>query len=443
MTLTLSRVRLTGALFTLVVAVLVGARVHAVSVRTVLPILPSDAIFNDTVVHEIRLDINAKDWQTLRDNYLTNEYYPCDFRWNGQVVRNVGIRSRGQASRSATKPSLRVDFNRYTASQTLLDLKSVVLRNNSTDFSSMHERVAMLLYARMGLPAPRVAHARLYINNTYQGLYSIVESLDKSFLSRNFDQNDGYLYKYDRLPTDPPYYLDYLGPSASSYSPHPFNPETHEDNPKPQPIADLIRTVHDATDGSFRTAIAQYLDVSQFIRNIAVTVYMGDEDGFLGNWGMNNLRHLPAAELDGACDHPVGQERSHPFGANLFDLPQHQRRAGLAAQPPDGAFAGGCRLPESVSRLAGADGGLGERARLWRWPWLDGARGRAGKRADSRCGLGRSDEVVYKRPVHGGGRGHAEVRARARGLRPIGNRRRSLIGTDARNPGRARSCDRG
>jgi spore coat protein CotH len=289
MTLTFSRVRLAGALFTLVVAVLVGVRVNAVSVRTVLPTLPSDAIFNDTVVHEIRLDINARDWQTLRDNYLSNEYYPCDFRWNGQVVRNVGIRSRGQASRSATKPSLRVDFNRYTANQTLLDLKSVVLRNNSTDFSNMHERVSMLLYARMGLPAPRVAHARLYINNSYQGLYSIVESLDKSFLSRNFDQNDGYLYKYDRLPTDPPYYLEYLGPSASAYSPHPFNPETHEDNPKPQPIADLIRTVHDASDGSFRSAISQYLDVNEFIRNVAVTVYMGDEDGFLGNWGMNNF----------------------------------------------------------------------------------------------------------------------------------------------------------
>ena len=79
-----------------------------------LPTLPSDALFNDAVLHEIRLEINSRDWQTLKDNYLTNEYYPCDFRWNGQVVRNVGIRSRGQASRSATKPSLRVDFNRYT-----------------------------------------------------------------------------------------------------------------------------------------------------------------------------------------------------------------------------------------------------------------------------------------------------------------------------------------
>ena len=291
MSFRLSRVRLIGTALTLVLGAGAAGPVHAVSVagvRTVLPTLPSGALFNDSVLHEIRLDINARDWQTLRDNYLTNEYYPCDFRWNGQVVRNVGIRSRGQASRNATKPSLRVDFNRYTANQTLLDLRSVVLRNNATDYSSMHERIAMQLYARMGLPAPRVAHTKLYINNTYQGLYSIVESLDKSFLSRNFDENEGYLYKYDRLPTDAPYYLDYLGPSASLYSPHPFNPETHEDSPKPQPIADLIRTVHDASDGSFRSAVSQYLDLNLFIRNMAVTVYMGDEDGFLGNWGMNN-----------------------------------------------------------------------------------------------------------------------------------------------------------
>ena len=230
MTSALLRVRIVAGVLALALATGVVARVRAISVpraQGVLPTLPSDALFNDTIVHEIRLDINAKDWQTLKDNYLTNDYYPCDFRWNGMAVRNVGIRSRGQASRSATKPSLRVDFNRYTASQTLLDLKSVVLRNNATDFSSMHERISMQLYARMGLAAPRVAHTRLYVNNNYQGLYSIVESLDKSFLLRNYDENEGYLYKYDRLPTDMPYYLDYLGPAASLYSPHPFDPETH------------------------------------------------------------------------------------------------------------------------------------------------------------------------------------------------------------------------
>ncbi len=40
----------------------------------------ADAFFDDSVLQEIRLTINSKDWQTLKDNYLSNEYYPCDFR---------------------------------------------------------------------------------------------------------------------------------------------------------------------------------------------------------------------------------------------------------------------------------------------------------------------------------------------------------------------------
>jgi spore coat protein H len=296
-----------------------------------LPALPSDALFNDTILHEVRLDINSKDWQTLKDNYLTNAYYPCDFKWGGQVVRNVGIRSRGNASRSGNKPSLRVDFNRYTANQTLLDLKSVVLRNNSTDDSSMHERISMLLFTRMGQPAPRVAHTRLYVNNIYAGLYTIVESLDKSFLSRNFDENDGYLYKYDRNAGDAPYYLQYLGPNPDLYVPHPFSPETHETDPQPQPLVDLIRTVAEASDANFRTAIARYLDLTKFIRHVAVVVYMGDDDGFVGNWGMNNfdiyqMQHttahvlIPWDKSESMHDGPA-----YSIFHNIDDVPEAQR----------------------------------------------------------------------------------------------------------------------
>ena len=256
---------------------------------TQIPALPSDAFFDDTILHDVRLDINSKDWQTLKENYLTNAYYPSDLKWGGQVVRNVGIRSRGNASRSGVKPSLKVDLDHYTANQTFLGLKSFVLRNNSTDYSSLHERLSMQLFTRLGQPAPRVAHTRLYVNNAYAGLYSIVESIDKAFLTRNFDENGGYLYKFDRNEGDAPYYFQYFGPNPDLYVPHPFAPETHENDPKPQPLVDLIRTVAEASDANFRSAIAQYLDLTKFIRHVAGVVYMADEDGFLGNWGMNNF----------------------------------------------------------------------------------------------------------------------------------------------------------
>ena len=50
--------------------------------------------------------MNEADWDKLKAAFQENTYYPADVTWNGQTVRNVGIRSRGLGSRSATKPGL-------------------------------------------------------------------------------------------------------------------------------------------------------------------------------------------------------------------------------------------------------------------------------------------------------------------------------------------------
>ena len=72
----------------------------------------SDDLFNPEVLQRIELWLNSTDWSKLKAAFQENTYYPADVTWNGQIVRNVGIRSRGLGSRSATKPGLRVDFDR-------------------------------------------------------------------------------------------------------------------------------------------------------------------------------------------------------------------------------------------------------------------------------------------------------------------------------------------
>ncbi len=249
----------------------------------------ADAFFDDNTLHDIRLSINAKDWQTLKDNYLDNTYYPTDFRWRDEVVRSAGIRSRGTGSRSGIKPGLRVDFDRYTSGQKFLGLKSFVLRNNTQDASSMHERVSMLLFRRLSLPAPREAHTRLYVNDVYAGLFTIVESIDKDFLERNFGEDSGYLYKYDYPVDGTPYYFTDKGSDPSQYVPLPFKPETHESDSKPEFIAQLIQTVNQADSTMFQTAVGEYLNLQKFLRHVAVEVFVGDYDGFIGNYGINNF----------------------------------------------------------------------------------------------------------------------------------------------------------
>jgi spore coat protein CotH len=251
---------------------------------------PADTFFDDSVVHDVYLRISSRDWQSLKVHYLDNDYYTCDFQWRDRTLRNIAIRSRGTGSRSGIKPGLRVDFDRNTTGQTFLGLKSFILRNNTQDPSNMHERIAMQFFRRMGLPAPREAHTRLYVNDVYVGMYTIVESVDKTFLRKNFDEDNGDLYKYDYNTDDKPYYLEYRGSDPALYVPHPFKPETNESHPRSEIVADMIRTINQDSDTIFKQTIAPYLgDLKKFIKHIAVEMFLADNDGFNGNYGTNNF----------------------------------------------------------------------------------------------------------------------------------------------------------
>lgn len=251
---------------------------------------PTAGFFNDDVVQEVWLSLNSKDWSALKANFGSNTFYPCQLTWQGITVKNVGIRSRGNGSRSGTKPGLRVDIDHYAPGQRFLTvLKSFVLRNNTQDPSNMHERLAMKLFGEMGFKVPREAFARLYINNTFSGLYTIVEAIDKPFLTRTMGENDGYLYEYDYDAGDEPYHLEYRGSDPGLYSPKPFKPSTHEKDPDAKPIEAMIKIIAETPDGDFQRKMNDYLDMTAFMQYVAVENFLGETDGMNGDWAINNF----------------------------------------------------------------------------------------------------------------------------------------------------------
>jgi hypothetical protein len=255
---------------------------------------PADAFFNDSVVHEIRLSVNTKDLALLKEHWQDKTYYPADFRWNNQVVRNVGIRSRGQGSRRPNKLSLRVDMNRYTDGQTFLGLRSFILRNTSQDPSYMRERLAMFFFRRLGIPAVREAHARVFINNQYTGLFTIVESPDTDYLRKNLSENTGRLYEYhfDNETVNAgasPFVFQFLGSDPKLYVPLPFQPQTFEDDPQGDVIARWTQAVSDVGNPDWRTNVSSFVDLPLFIRHLAIENFLAEEDGLTGDYGPNNF----------------------------------------------------------------------------------------------------------------------------------------------------------
>jgi len=254
----------------------------------------ADELFASQTLQRVDLFLHSSDWSKLKSDFQANTYYPADLTLNGQTARNAGIRSRGRGSRSGTKPGLRVDFDRYTGGQVFLGLKSFVLDNLTQDPSGIHETVATAFYARLGIPAPREIHTRLYVNNVYEGLYVIVEAVDKDLLARVFGsigddvQNDGYLYEF-KYQDD--WRFSNLGTSLDPYKIR-FEATTHEtksDEEKYRPIEALIRLTNDTPADRIGSAIGEILDIPAFIRYLAAQTFLGDTDGFLGNWGINNF----------------------------------------------------------------------------------------------------------------------------------------------------------
>jgi hypothetical protein len=244
-------------------------------------------IFDASVLHEARLDLDRSAWQALRDNYLDNQYYAANLTIDGVGVAQVGIRSRGEGSRSEEKPGLKVDFNKYVASQEYYGYKTLVIDNLTTDASMLRERLSFLVFEAMGIAAPRNAFARLTVNGEYWGLFALVEPVSKPFLKSRLGEESGNLFDYEWREY---YNLAWLGHDPGLYVPAPFQPQTNEDKPDVATgLVAFVQAINEVPDAGFASAIASWLDVDRFLTHVAIENAIVEGDGIVGDQGINNF----------------------------------------------------------------------------------------------------------------------------------------------------------
>lgn len=246
----------------------------------------ADEFFSGQSLDDVWVHINARDWSALRSAYLENTFYPCDVEWRGVKVRNAGCRSRGFGSRNPIKPGLDIEFDRYVSGQRFLGFASLVLDNLWQDPSMVKERLSMLLFRRMGLAAPRESHVRLFVGSRreFAGVYAAVEPIDHSFVGRELGGSDGYLYEYR---WNEAYYFQDLGGDLDAYAMR-FVPRTRQLESAfalYAPVRELVAAMRETP----LEQLESILDVRGFIRQVAVESFLADQDGMLGDWGLNNF----------------------------------------------------------------------------------------------------------------------------------------------------------
>lgn len=245
-------------------------------------------LFDANNVQDIQLSINERDLTELRERYREDLYFPADLVWRGIRVQNVGIRSRGLASRSATKIGLKLAFSHYVSGQRFLGLESLLLDNLVTDPSMIREVLAMKLFTAVGEPSLRESFARVYINRVYQGLYVLVEPVNDDFLERTWNDRDGYLFERHFMWS---FYGQDLGDDEAVWR-QVFEPRTHQQSAGTvlyTPIRNLFHEVNQPLDGAWRASVERYIDLDQFVSHVAIETFLAEADGVLGYAGMANF----------------------------------------------------------------------------------------------------------------------------------------------------------
>lgn len=251
-----------------------------------------DALLDGSSLQDLWVHINAHDWEDVHTHYLDDTYYPVDVEWQGIRVRNAGMRVRGNTSRNDHKPSFRIQFDRYVTGQTFFGLDAMTLDSSWQDPSMIANRLSMVLFRRMGIAAPRVAHVRLFVGagSEYAGVYAATEEVSSSFLKAHFGEDAGYLYEYKHQTHDTWGFQD-PGPQLGFYVPR-FDAKNHKYDSVSNlymPIRDLVERINDAPQSDLESALHDYLDVNAIITMLAVQNFVAQSDGLVGGSGTNNF----------------------------------------------------------------------------------------------------------------------------------------------------------
>ncbi|MCP4135834.1 MAG: cellulosomal protein [bacterium] len=248
-------------------------------------------MFPSDEVIEVRLELSNADWQDIRANPLDEEFHPGTIVYNGITVNNVAIRTKGNSSlRSVAEDpdsdrySLKIDFNYYTDGQDLMGYQKIVLNNNYMDPSYLRETIAYNLMREMGLPAPQITFANLYINDELFGLYTAVEAIDDEFIKANFENSDGDLYKPDGLGCDLLYETgndNYYSGLWDSWI------ELNEDTTDHGAMLNLVY------EFNYGSSYESVLDIDSFLRYLAVSTVLVNLDSYQGSSGHNYYIYEP------------------------------------------------------------------------------------------------------------------------------------------------------
>jgi len=262
----------------------------------------SSVLFDDTQIHDFYLDIPPDSWDAIDAEAIppgcvphSRAYHTGTLRHGDRSFPGAGIKIKGGCGSSRDldgKASFKVNLEwddpavpGCPGERRLLGEKSFTFNNGVQDRSASNERLGYAIFRALGVPAPRAASVRVFVNDELWGLYTHVETIDRRFLSRWFASNDGMLYEgtywCDLVPGNVPPTDDDSGCLTREFTPD----DCSEPDPGADPqtydlLRDLTAKIEALPPGGFYPAVEGFFDYDRFLTTWAIEAVIDHWDNY-------------------------------------------------------------------------------------------------------------------------------------------------------------------
>ena len=240
----------------------------------------NDVLFAQDTVWDVHLTFPYDNFiDSLLWTHDADSYIAATFQWEDVTVDSVGVKFKGNSSFQipSNKKSLKIDFNSFIDDQTFLELKKLNLNNCFKDPTFLREKL-MIEIINQYIPSIRCSYARVYLNDHYWGLYTLVEQVDKTFCQSRFGSSeDGNLYK-----GDPHGALRWQGSDPEPYRQN-YEKVTNEDEDDWTDLIDLIDILNNTPLESLDDSLGSRFQLVEWLKFTAVNNFLVNLDSYLGS----------------------------------------------------------------------------------------------------------------------------------------------------------------
>jgi spore coat protein CotH len=288
----------------------------AVLCAQVLPAaLEDNSIFGPTKLHRVHVSFSKGEWDVLQksgirgspgtrgEDYTLSDgrivhlgggfglafpWVHADLLLNGVELKDAGLRYKGNNSfvpPTADKPfstNLKVKTDLFGGKADWNGVETLNFNFGARDPSLMREALAYAIFREAGVPASRTAYAEITFTvpglheNAKAGVFTVVENVNKQFLKRTLPPGTGLLMKPEGTRGG----ILSLGPSWASYLPV-YRPEREATPHEQQRVIEFAGLVSQPEVALFREKIGTYLDVDEFLRFVAVNLFIVNGDSYI------------------------------------------------------------------------------------------------------------------------------------------------------------------